>query len=248
MNNQMDVHTANELYSLKSLQCMQCRGFMRQCVQHSLLRLDYKTGTITRIKVWTLYRMFDLIIMNGFDIRRSAMVHAINGKKPAVGCNVFIAWNAEVAGRVTLGDNVSVWFGAVLRGDVDDIVIGEGTNIQDGTVMHADEGIPCKVGKYVTVGHRAILHGCTVEDGCLIGMGAIILDKAVIGAESVVGAGALVTQGKVFPPRSLIIGSPARAVRTITDADIELMKKGALHYIENGKQAQQWETVNNDSE
>lgn len=174
------------------------------------------------------------------------MIHEIDGKKPTIGKNVFIAWNAEVAGRVTLKDNASVWFGAILRGDVDDIIIGEGSNIQDGTVIHADEGVPCTIGKHVTVGHRAVLHGCTVEDGCLIGMGAIVLDKAVIGAGSVVGAGALVTQGKEFPPRSLIIGSPARVIRTLTDADVEMIQKGALHYIENARKAMHWQRIDED--
>lgn len=171
------------------------------------------------------------------------MIHEIEGKRPQIGNNVFIAWNAEVAGRVTLCDTVSVWFGAVLRGDVDEIVIGEGSNIQDGTVIHADEGVPCRIGKQVTVGHRAVLHGCTVEDGCLIGMGAIILDQAVIGAGSVVGAGALVTQGKQFPPHSLIIGSPARVIRTLTEEEVEAVKQGALHYVENAQKAMSWQRV-----
>ncbi len=171
------------------------------------------------------------------------MMHEIKGKAPELGEDVFVAWNAEVAGQVTLGDRVSVWFGAVLRGDVDRIVIEEGSNIQDGCIMHADKGVPCRVGKRVTVGHRAVLHGCVVEDDCLIGMGAIVLDNAVIGAGSVVGAGALVTQGKQFPPRSLIIGSPARAVRQISDDDLAAMRAGALHYEENGKEARGWKTV-----
>ncbi|HQG39413.1 MAG TPA: gamma carbonic anhydrase family protein, partial [Spirochaetales bacterium] len=112
-----------------------------------------------------------------------------------------------------------------------------------GTVIHVDEGVPCRIGNHVTVGHRALLHGCTVEDGCLIGMGAIVLDKAVIGAGSVVGAGALVTQGKQFPPHSLIIGSPARVVRTLTDEDVQAIQKGALHYIENAQKAMHWRRI-----
>ena len=159
------------------------------------------------------------------------MVHSIGDKVPAVGGALFVAWNAEVAGSVTLAADTSVWFSATLRGDIEPITVGRGSNVQDGAVLHVDFGLPCVVGEGVTIGHRAILHGCTVGDDCLIGMGAVILSGAVIGKESVVGAGALVTEGKSFPPRSLIIGSPAKAVRTLDDAAIEKVRENGRVYV-----------------
>lgn len=165
------------------------------------------------------------------------MIHAIGKDIPQVDATAFVAWNAEVAGKVSLGEHSSVWFGATLRGDMDSITVGKGSNIQDGAVMHMDISSPCVIGENVTVGHRAILHGCTVGDGCLIGMGSIVLDGAEIGAESVVGAGALVTQGKKFPPRSLIIGSPARAVRSLSDEDARRLRDNAGRYVQLAAEA-----------
>jgi carbonic anhydrase/acetyltransferase-like protein (isoleucine patch superfamily) len=159
------------------------------------------------------------------------MVHTIGDKVPNVGAALFIAWNAEVAGGVTLAEDTSVWFSATLRGDVENITVGPGSNVQDGATLHVDFGFPCVVGDRVTVGHGAILHGCTIGDDCLIGMGAVVLNGAVIGKESIVGAGALVTEGKSFPPRSLIIGSPAKASRTLDDAAIEKVRENGRVYV-----------------
>mgnify|MGYP001009882676 CR=1 FL=1 len=172
------------------------------------------------------------------------MIHAIGEKIPQIHESAFVAWNAEVAGSVKLARNASVWFGATLRADVAPIVIGEGTNVQDGSVIHVDEGVPCTVGENVTIGHRAVLHGCTVGDGCLIGMGAIILGNAEIGPGSVVGAGALVTQGKCFPPRSLIVGSPARCVRQLSPEDADRILGGAAHYVGRAAEAKGYGEIN----
>ena len=136
----------------------------------------------------------------------------------------WIAPDAVLIGRVRLGRNAGIWFGAVIRGDNEPIVIGEDSNIQEHTVMHTDPGFPLTVGKGCTIGHRAMLHGCTIGDDSLVGMGAIILNGARIGAGSLVGAGALVTEGKEFPERSLIVGSPAKAIRTLDDAACERLK------------------------
>jgi carbonic anhydrase/acetyltransferase-like protein (isoleucine patch superfamily) len=133
--------------------------------------------------------------------------------------SVFIAPQAVVLGDVHLGPDSSVWYHTVIRGDTERIRIGEGTNLQDFTMVHADPGIPCLIGSRVTVGHRVILHGCIVEDDCLIGMGAILLNRSKIGAGSIVGAGALVTQNTVVPPNSLILGHPAKVRRTLTEAE-----------------------------
>jgi carbonic anhydrase/acetyltransferase-like protein (isoleucine patch superfamily) len=147
----------------------------------------------------------------------------------------WIAPDATIIGNVRLGRNVGIWFGAVLRGDNDPIVVGEGSNVQEHTVMHTDIGFPLTVGKGCTIGHRAMLHGCTIGDNSLIGMGAIVLNGARIGRNSLVGAGALVTEGKEFPDNSLIVGSPARAVRTLDEEAVERLRWSAAHYVENGK-------------
>lgn len=165
------------------------------------------------------------------------MIHAIGDNEPDVSESAFVAWNAELSGRVSLGEGCSVWFGAVLRGDVNEIKLGDGSNVQDGAVLHVDGDSPCLVGKGVVIGHRAVVHGCVVEDGCLIGIGAIVLNQARIGAESIVGAGSLVTQGKSFPPRSLIMGSPAKAVRALSDDEVEKIRRNAAHYVELGAEA-----------
>jgi carbonic anhydrase/acetyltransferase-like protein (isoleucine patch superfamily) len=147
----------------------------------------------------------------------------------------WIAPGAVVLGNVILGEDASIWFGAVLRGDNEPMRIGARTNIQDGSVLHSDPGSPLTIGEGCTIGHRAIIHGCTVADNVLIGMGATVLNGAVIGPDSLVGANALVTEGKVFPPRSLIIGSPAKAVRELDDAALERIRHAARHYVGNAK-------------
>lgn len=159
------------------------------------------------------------------------MVHRIGDKVPDVAGALFIAWNAEVAGEVSLGTDSSVWFSATLRADLAAIRIGRGTNVQDGATLHVDTGVPCVVGDGVVIGHNAVLHACDVGDECLIGMGAVVLSGARIGAQSVVGAGALVTEGKTFPPRSLIVGNPARALRAVDDTMVERIRAGARSYV-----------------
>lgn len=155
-----------------------------------------------------------------------------NGKTPKLGRDVLVAGGAQVIGDLIVGDESSIWFNVVVRADVHHVRIGARTNIQDNTTVHVTEGqSPCIIGNDVTVGHNAIVHACTIEDLCLIGMGAIVLDKAVIREGSLVGAGALVTQGKEFPPRSLIIGSPAKAVRQLTDQEVEGLRDSAQHYV-----------------
>jgi gamma-carbonic anhydrase len=160
------------------------------------------------------------------------MIHSFEGARPDIAKAAFIAWNAEILGGVSLGEGASVWYGAVLRADLASIRLGAGSNAQDGSVFHVDEGQDCVLGDYVTVGHGAVVHACTVGDRCLVGMGAVILDGAAVGEDSIVGAGSLVTQGKVFPPRSLILGSPAKVVRSLTDEEVAGLRKHAEAYVE----------------
>jgi carbonic anhydrase/acetyltransferase-like protein (isoleucine patch superfamily) len=150
---------------------------------------------------------------------------------PAVGAGVLVAPGAALVGDVTLGDDVSIWWGAVLRGDLAPIRVGARSNIQDGTVMHVADGASCTVGEEVVVGHRAMLHACRVEDGCLIGMQATILDEAVIGHGSIVGAGALITQRMVIPPRSLVLGAPGKVIRALGPEDEAFHRAAALKYV-----------------
>jgi carbonic anhydrase/acetyltransferase-like protein (isoleucine patch superfamily) len=148
----------------------------------------------------------------------------------------FVAPTAAVIGRVRLGRDANIWFGAVLRGDGNDIEIGDGTNIQDNAVVHVDADAPATLGANITVGHAAVVHGCTVGDGSLIGIGATILSHARIGRYCLVGANALITERKEFPDRSLIIGSPARRVRELSDAEVEMLKESAAHYAALGRE------------
>jgi carbonic anhydrase/acetyltransferase-like protein (isoleucine patch superfamily) len=152
-------------------------------------------------------------------------------KPPMIGKGVFIAKGAVVLGDVTLGDCASVWFNAVLRGDINRIVVGHHTNIQDNAVLHLADDFPCLVGNYVTVGHSAIIHACTVGDEVLVGMGSTILDGAVIGKQSLIGANALVTQGAKIPPGSLVLGSPAKVVRRLTAKERSGLKGMAEKYV-----------------
>ena len=147
----------------------------------------------------------------------------------------WVAPNAVVIGDVSLRKNASVWFGSVLRGDNDPIILGENSNIQDNSVCHTDDGMPLIIGDNVTVGHKVILHSCTVGDNSLIGMGSTVLNKAKIGNNCLVGANALVTEGKEFPDNSLIVGSPAKVKRELTDMEKKIIELSALHYVENMK-------------
>ncbi|CAE7764363.1 unnamed protein product [Symbiodinium sp. CCMP2592] len=146
-------------------------------------------------------------------------VYALGSALPRLAEGAWVAPGAQVVGDVRLGKDVGVWFNCVLRGDDSHIEVGDGTNIQDLTMVHLDEGLPCTIGKNVSVGHACVLHGCTVEDDVLVGMGAVILNKAVIGRGSVVGAGALVLEGMQVPPFSLVVGSPAQVKKTYQEAD-----------------------------
>lgn len=160
-------------------------------------------------------------------------VYELNGVSPRIAASAWVADSAQVMGEVEIGENSSLWFGAIVRGDTETIRIGANTNIQDGSVLHADVGMPLTIGNNVTVGHQVMLHGCTVGDGALIGIGAIVLNGAKIGKGCIVGAGALVTEGKEFPDGSMILGSPAKAVRELTPAQKEGLIKSAIHYVEN---------------
>ena len=159
------------------------------------------------------------------------MFHSYEDKYPVCSPAAWIAENATLVGSVTLGARSSVWYGAVLRGDCAPIHVGENSNIQDNAVVHCEPALPTVIGDGVTVGHGAILHGCTVEDGTLIGMGAILLNGCVIGKNSLVAAGALVTQNTVIPPESLVVGSPARVLRPLRPEELEAQAGDALHYV-----------------
>lgn len=159
-------------------------------------------------------------------------VYAVGGKQPQLNDPVWIAPNATVIGAVTLGANSSIWWNSVVRGDDETITIGANTNVQDGSVLHADPGIPLTLGNDVTVGHMAMLHGCEVGEGCLIGIKAVIMNRAVIGKECLIGANTLIPEGKVIPERSLVVGSPGRILRTLTDDEVARIRSTAGHYVE----------------
>lgn len=150
----------------------------------------------------------------------------------------YIHPSAVIIGDVTLGRDASVWPTAVLRGDIDAIVIGDETNVQDGVIVHVDAGYPVRVGHRVTIGHRAVIHGCTIEDDCLIGIGAIVLNGAVIGTGSVIGAGAVVREGMIVPPGSLVLGVPGKVVRPVDDELRKKIEHGARTYSERGRAAE----------
>ena len=162
-------------------------------------------------------------------------LYQIDDAIPRIADSAWIADSAQVIGRVEMAADSSVWFGAVLRGDTEDIRIGVGSNVQDGSVVHADPGFPATLGDYVTVGHLVMLHGCTVGDNTLIGMQAVLLNGAKVGRNCIVGAGALIAAGKAFPDGSLIVGSPARVVRQLTPEQIEGLRQSARHYIANAR-------------
>lgn len=168
------------------------------------------------------------------------MIHSFKDIQPNIGKNSWIASSADVIGEVTCGEECSIWFGCVVRGDVHYIQIGDRVNIQDLSMIHVthykkadrSDGNPTIIGNDATIGHRVMLHGCKIENACLIGMSATILDGAVIGKESIVGAGSLVTKGKVFPPRSLIMGSPAKLIRELSEEEVEELYASASRYVE----------------
>lgn len=162
-------------------------------------------------------------------------LYELDGISPRTAPSAWVADSAEVMGNVMLGEASSIWFGAVLRGDNEPITIGAGTNVQDGSVLHSDPGQPLVLGERVTVGHKVVLHGCTVGDESLIGIGAVVLNGAKIGKHCLVGAGALVTEGKEFPDGSMIIGSPAKAVRQLSPEQIEGLRRNAQSYVDNAR-------------
>jgi carbonic anhydrase/acetyltransferase-like protein (isoleucine patch superfamily) len=161
-------------------------------------------------------------------------VFRLGDATPDIAADAYIAPQATVIGRVTLGAGASVWFGAVLRADNEPIRIGAGSNVQDGAVLHTDPGYPLDVGEGVTVGHQAMLHGCSIGAGSLIGIQAVVLNGAHIGCDCLVGAGAVVTEGKSFPDRSLILGTPAKVVRSLSDDDVARMRSSAASYLAKG--------------
>jgi carbonic anhydrase/acetyltransferase-like protein (isoleucine patch superfamily) len=163
------------------------------------------------------------------------MTNYLDSESTHIDESAFIAKNATVLGNVTVGAHASVWFNVVIRGDVEKIAIGARSNIQDLTMIHADAGSPCTIGAGVTVGHRAIVHGATVEDGAMIGMGAIVMNGAKIGAQSIVAAGALIGEGKEIPPRSLVVGVPGKVIRSLTEPELAALQISADHYVANGR-------------
>ncbi len=163
------------------------------------------------------------------------MVHTIKGQTPKIHESVFIAWNAEITGNVTIDENASIWFSASIRGDMNSVTIGKGSNVQDNCVIHTDSNRGAVIGDNVTVGHGAILHSCTIGNNTTVGMGAIVLDGAKIGANSMVAAGSVVPPGKEFPDGSMIMGSPAKVAREMRPEEIEGFAKNCQSYVEMGQ-------------
>lgn len=161
------------------------------------------------------------------------MIYSLGDKTPRLLGDNYVAPSACVIGDVVLGRGANVWWNVTIRGDNDLITLGESVNIQDGSVLHTDEGVPLVLEREVSVGHMAMLHGCTVREGSLIGIKAVVLNHAVIGRECLVGANALVPEGKVIPDRSLVLGSPGRVVRTLSDDDVKMIRSIAQHYLDN---------------
>ena len=162
-------------------------------------------------------------------------IYQIGELSPDLHPSAWVADSAQVMGQVTMAEDSSVWFGTVVRGDTETIHIGRGTNVQDGCVLHADPGKPLNIGDGVTIGHQVMLHGCTIGDESLIGIGSIILNGAKIGKNCLVGAGSLVTEGKEFPDGSMIMGSPAKVVRSLTPEQMEVLRLSAKHYVANAQ-------------
>ena len=163
------------------------------------------------------------------------MFYDLKDKKPQSSGENWVAPNAPIIGDVTLEKNSSIWFNAVLRGDIENILIGEGSNVQDGSVLHTDPGYPLKVGKNVTIGHLVMLHGCTIGDNSLIGIGAVILNKAKIGKNCIIGAKTLIAENKEIPDDSLVVGSPGRIIRKVTEDEKKAVLENTKHYQDNWK-------------
>ncbi len=161
------------------------------------------------------------------------MVYKLGDKTPQLDGNNYIAPNATIIGDVILGRGANVWWNVVIRGDNDRITLGENVNIQDGAVLHTDEGVPLMLERDVSIGHMAMLHGCTVKQGSLIGIKAVVLNRAVVGRDCLVGANSLIPEGKVIPDRSLVVGSPGRVVRQLTDDEVAVVRGIARHYLDN---------------
>ena len=184
-------------------------------------------------------RVCNVRILHGYRgsiakvIIEAGMIHSLGNLTPQLLGNNYIAANATVIGDVVLDKNASVWWNVVIRGDNDRITLGENVNIQDGSVLHTDEGVSLTLEKDVSVGHMAMLHGCTIKEGSLIGIKAVVLNRAVIGRECLIGANALIAEGKVIPDRSLVIGAPGRVVRQLTDDEVKMIRGIARHYVEN---------------
>lgn len=163
-------------------------------------------------------------------------IYQFHHHTPKISPSAFIADSAQIIGKVNIAENSSIWFNTVIRGDNEEITIEQDCNIQEASVLHTDMGYPLMIGKKVTVGHQAMLHGCQIKEGCLIGIQAIILNGAIIGKNCLVGAGALITENKVFPDNSLILGSPAKIVRTLSPEEINQIYTSAQHYVKRGQE------------
>ncbi|GAA5159474.1 gamma carbonic anhydrase family protein [Viridibacterium curvum] len=166
-------------------------------------------------------------------------IYRLNERVPQLAEDCWVAESATVLGTVTLGKGVSVWFDAVLRGDNDPIVVGDGSNIQDGSILHTDDGVPLTLGQNVTVGHMAVLHGCTIGDGSLIGINAVVLNGAVVGKNCLIGANCLIPENKVIPDRSLVVGTPGRVIRELSDAEVANLLANAEGYRRNAERFRQ---------
>lgn len=167
------------------------------------------------------------------------MIYSLQNRTPKFLGEYFIADNARVMGSVTLYPNANIWFNCVLRGDCDDLIIGENSNIQDGSVLHTDPGIKLKVGRNVTVGHMVMLHGCEIGDNSLIGIKAVVLNRVKIGKNCMIGANSLITEGKEIPDGSLVMGSPGKVIRPLTPEEIQFITLTAAHYVENARNFRQ---------
>ena len=163
------------------------------------------------------------------------MIMDFEGVTPRINKNTYISESVDIIGKVNVEENVNIWFGTRLRGDMNNIIIGENTNIQENSVVHVDSKSPCIIGNNVTIGHGAIIHGCNIADNVLVGMGSIILNNAKIGNNTIIGAGSLITQGKEFPEGVLILGNPAKVIRELTKVEIESIKKSADNYVSLSK-------------